>query len=223
MGKSRDAQQRSVPTKDRRDSRYCAAPLAVPETAYARCRSRRFDRSARVCSLFPPQAAVAHAARTSGARVRAGVHKKTGETRQAVSPESGGEGGTLAAAQPLLRCPKRPMLAAARAVSTAAPASAPCLRRRRRSHTRPAPPALGFEPEPIRKRERHVKRSLPNLAEKEGLSLLRSPSCGARNGLCSLPLAPFRPLRPRLLPVSAAGGGRTRGPRLRRSGSSRSP
>ena len=30
----------------------------------------------------------------SGARVRVGAHKKTGETRQAVSPESGGEGGT---------------------------------------------------------------------------------------------------------------------------------
>ena len=82
-----------------RRARSCfATPLAVPETADARFRSRRFDRCANPCSLHPPQAALAG---------------------------------------PRLRCPKRPMLAFARAVSTAAPTPARCIRHRRRSQALP--------------------------------------------------------------------------------------
>ena len=40
----------------------------------------------------------------------------------------------------------------------------------------------------------------------------RPPACGARNGRCSLSLAPFRPLRQRLLAVSAVGGASRRCP-----------
>ena len=40
-----------------------APPLAVPETADARFHSRRFDRCANPCSLYPPPAALAGVAR----------------------------------------------------------------------------------------------------------------------------------------------------------------
>ena len=43
-------------------------------------------------------------------------------------------------------------------------------------------------------------------------ALAGSPACGARNGRCSLSLAPFRPLRQPLLAVSATGGARRRCP-----------
>ena len=54
-----------------RRARSCfATPLAVPETADTRSRSRRFDRCANPCSLYPPQAALPgvarHAPRASG-------------------------------------------------------------------------------------------------------------------------------------------------------------
>ena len=84
-----------------------------------------------------------------------------------------GAEGLEVASQPRLRCPKRPMLAFTRAVSTAAPTPARCIRHRRRE---------------------------------------QAPACGARNGRCSLSLAPFRPLRQPLLAVSATGGARRRCP-----------
>ena len=43
-------------------------------------------------------------------------------------------------------------------------------------------------------------------------ALTGPPACGARNGRCSLSLAPFRPLRQPLLAVSATGGARRRCP-----------
>ena len=51
-------------------------------------------------------------------------------------PVAGAEGLEVAS-QPLLRCPKRPMLAFTRAVSTAAPTPARCIRHRRRSQALP--------------------------------------------------------------------------------------
>ena len=42
--------------------------------------------------------------------------------------------------------------------------------------------------------------------------MLRNPSCGARNCLAAWSAAQFRPLRQRLLPLSATGGGRKRCP-----------
>ena len=120
-----------------RRARSCfATPLAVPETADARFHSRRFDRCASPCSLYPPPAA------------RAGVARH--------APRASGSS--------LFR------------------------------ETKKSP----------------RKRRLFCLAGAEGLEL--APACGARNGRCSLSLAPFRPLRQPLLAVSATGGASRRCP-----------
>ena len=59
-----------------------------------------------------------------------------------------------------------------------------------------------------------------SLSGQHGRNGKRGPSCGARRGhRQALPPRPCRPLRQKILPVSAAGGGRIFCPCFRRSGS----
>ena len=55
-------------------------------------------------------------------------------------------------------------------------------------------------------------RAIPCSLYPPPAALAGPPACGARNGRCSLSLAPFRPLRRPLLAVSATGGARRRCP-----------
>lgn len=59
---------------------------------------------------------------------------------------------------------------------------------------------------------KNVRKSVRKKEKQKDLKLLRNPSCGARNCLAAWSAAQFRPLRQRLLPLSATGGGRKRCP-----------
>ena len=71
------------------------------------------------------------------------VHRSQKRKEKALKPSGfkafpmAGAEGLEVASQPRLRCPKRPMLAFTRAVSTAAPTPARCIRHRRREQALP--------------------------------------------------------------------------------------
>ncbi len=125
-------------------------------------------------------------------------------------PVAGAEGLEVAS-QPLLRCPKKSSGCRFSSIfSTAAPTPARCIRHRRRSQ---APPLAVPETADARFHSRRFDRCAnPCSLYPPPAALAGSPACGARNGRCSLSLAPFRPLRQPLLAVSATGGARRRCP-----------